>query len=326
MKRTVKRTIYVSAFLFLFPLLATPKAVRAQSNGIILPAGTLIHCTLDEPNFSSKTAEVGDPVVCPLGETTLFNRAAFPRGAYLGGHLEAAKDPGHFFGKGYLQLEFDRIGLPDDEIPLPTKIIAASGYKVDEQGKIIGHGHAERDTVEWLLPPLWPYKVITLPERGPRPTLKGEERLTLRLMDDIQLPEEPMPGWHFFGRSSSENLPVRNNAIPSSYSAQRAPVAPAPAVAASVETQEPTGVASLRPPAGSAAAPPAAVTGNVVVLRDGTTFVATAVWLDGQQLSYKLANGSSGAASLNAVDWSKTMQSNANGGSSALAMNANNAR
>jgi len=58
------------------------------------------------------------------------------------------------WGKGYLKIEFDRIGFPESDIPVPSKIIAAKGYRVDKKGDIVGKGHATRDTVEWLLPPL----------------------------------------------------------------------------------------------------------------------------------------------------------------------------
>jgi hypothetical protein len=71
---------------------------------------------------------------------------------------------------------------------LPAKVIAAKGFKVDKQGDIKGKGHAKRDVVEWMIPPLWPWKVVSLPARGPRPTLKGEEPMQLRLMDDIVVP------------------------------------------------------------------------------------------------------------------------------------------
>lgn len=189
----------VLSFLTILALLPSTVMAQDSTRETILPAGTLLRCSLDEPNFSSKTGEVGDPVLCPLEGVLLFNRTALPRGAYLGGHLVAAKDPGHFFGKGYLQLEFDYIGLPDDQLPVPAKIIAATNYRVDEQGRIVGHGHATRDAVEWSIPLLWPMKILNLPARGPRPTLKAEQRLTLRLMDDVVLPIEPRPGWHFFG-------------------------------------------------------------------------------------------------------------------------------
>src|SRR5712692_4181300 len=167
-------------------LLAMQASTKAQD--ILVPAGTLLRCTLDEPNFSSKTADIGDPLICHLSALRQFGKTVFPRGSYLGGHLEADKEPGHFVGKGYLKIEFDRIGFPDSDIPVPAKVIAAKGYKVDKKGDIVGKGHAKRDTVEWLIPPLWPWKILTLPARGPRPTLKGEEQVTVRLMDDIDVP------------------------------------------------------------------------------------------------------------------------------------------
>src|SRR5208282_1204101 len=197
----------ISAYLaFSLLLLGVQASTRAQD--ILVPAGTLLHCTLDEPNFSSATADVGDPVVCHLNSLRQFGIEVFPRGSYLGGHLEADKDPGHFVGKGYLELEFDRIGFPSSDIPVPSKVIAAKGYKVDRHGDIVGKGHATRDVVEWMIPPLWPWKIIMLPARGPRPTLKGESQLELRLMDDVLIPQVSTsngPDWHFFGKPRMEN-------------------------------------------------------------------------------------------------------------------------
>jgi len=173
----------IYALISLFGLLLCQTGIRAQE--IVMPAGTLLHCTLNEPNFSSATADVGDPVLCHLSRGQQFERTIIPRGSYLQGHLEGAKEPGHFFGKGYLQIQFDRIVLPNTDMPISSKIIVAHGYRVDRQGDIVGHGHAKRDAIEWMIPPLWSWKVISLPARGPRPLLKGEETLTLRLMEDI---------------------------------------------------------------------------------------------------------------------------------------------
>src|SRR5215468_10077962 len=181
----MRRLLQLSMICFLF----VQVQASAQAQGTLIPAGTLLHCTLDEPSFSSATADIGDPVICHLSAVRQFGHSALPRGAYLGGHLEADKEPGHFVGKGYLKIEFDRIGLPDSDIPVPAKIIAARSYRVDKKGDIVGKGHATRDTVEWLIPPLWPWKVLTLPRKGPRPTLKGEEQITVRLMDDIDIPQ-----------------------------------------------------------------------------------------------------------------------------------------
>jgi hypothetical protein len=43
-------------------LLVWVPGIRAQDQ--LVPAGTLLQCTMDEPNFSSATAAVGDPVLC----------------------------------------------------------------------------------------------------------------------------------------------------------------------------------------------------------------------------------------------------------------------
>src|SRR5260370_11440746 len=177
--------------IFSLVFLGVQTSTKAQD--ILVPAGTLLRCTLDEPNFSSATADIGDPVICHLSALRQFGKAVFPRGSYLGGHLEADKEPGHFWGKGYLKIEFDRIGFPDSDIPVPSKMIAAKGYRVDKKGDIVGKGHATRDTVEWLIPPLWPWKNLTLPAKSPRPTLKGEEQITVRLMDDIDVPRPSSP-------------------------------------------------------------------------------------------------------------------------------------
>lgn len=182
-------------FLSLLPLLFLVLQRSASAQDVQVPAGTLLRCTLNEPDLSSKTASVGDPVLCHVSTVQEFGRAAFPRGAYMAGHLEAEKEPGHFWGKGYLKLVFDRIGLPNTDVPINAKVIAARAFHVDREGDILGKGHAKRDVIEWMLPPLWPWKVLTLPARGPRPTLKGEETLTLRLMEDVTVPRLAASSW-----------------------------------------------------------------------------------------------------------------------------------
>ena len=119
MKRLI--SILVGSAAILIP--AT--VIRAQDQ--LVPAGTLLQCTLDEPNFSSATAAIGDPVLCHLRTTQEFGRPMFPRGSMLGGHLEADKEPGHFVGKGYLRITFDRVILPNGDLPVPAKVIQARG-------------------------------------------------------------------------------------------------------------------------------------------------------------------------------------------------------
>jgi len=280
--------------LFVLSILLCPGGAEAQE--VVVPAGTLVHCTLDEPNFSSATAQVGDPVLCHLSTLQQFGRTLFPRGSYLQGHLEAAKEPGHFVGKGYLQIQFDRIGLPTTDIPIPSKIIQAHGYKVDRQGDIVGHGHAKRDAVEWMIPPLWPWKVLSLPARGPRPALKGEEALTLRVMEDVVLPRTAIvlpPGWHFFGERSSLSATAPGLAAPGARLASPQS-GQAPQAGASFEGQ---GERVTR-----------------IALNSNVVFDVAKYRIDGDHLSCVLPDGEQNTVGLRDVNWRRTSQLNAERG------------
>jgi hypothetical protein len=308
----------ISAYLAISVLfVSVPASMKAQD--ILVPAGTLLRCTMDEPNFSSATADIGDPVICHLSALRQFGKAVFPRGSYLGGHLEAAKEPGHFVGKGYLKIEFDRIGLPDSDIPVPSKMIAAKGYRVDKKGDVVGKGHATRDTVEWLLPPLWPWKILTLPARGPRPVLKGEEQITVRLMDDIDVP-----------RSSGSLRTYDRPPAPSSYHSQsfRKPTAfesaerPARAVSNIADSRD--GARDEAPAQNDAAeanipaqtprtssvvsGQPARV--RLIALKSENVYAVTNYRINGGSLSYVLASGGTGSVDLTEVDWRATSRLN----------------
>jgi hypothetical protein len=210
--------------------------------------------------------------------------------------LEAAKEPGHFVGKGYLQIQFDRIGLPTTDIPIPSKIIQAHGYKVDRQGDIVGHGHAKRDAVEWMIPPLWPWKVLSLPARGPRPALKGEEALTLRVMEDVVLPRTAIvlpPGWHFFGERSSLSATAPGLAAPGARLASPQS-GQAPQAGASVEGQ---GERVTR-----------------IALNSNVVFDVAKYRIDGDHLSCVLPDGEQNTVGLRDVNWRRTSQLNAQRG------------
>jgi hypothetical protein len=213
----VSRNYYVSLILLCVPLCRAQVDVNGELETLV-PAGTLLHCTLDEPNFSSQTAQVDDPVLCHLNSVEMFGRPVIPRGALLSGRLQEYRDPGHFVGKGWLQLEFTGLTLPTGSFPLNAKIISATRYKVDREGKIKGRGHPTRDAIEWSIPILWPYKVLTLPAQGPRPALKGETRLGLRLMENVYLPGSKSAA-ALRSRSSSVlpsgtgNVPAENNNV-----------------------------------------------------------------------------------------------------------------
>ncbi|MGD0442685.1 MAG: hypothetical protein ABSA39_02000 [Edaphobacter sp.] len=155
----------------------------------LIPAGSTMQCMVSD-KISSKVMHVGDPVLCQVGHSEMYGRSVFPYGAYLVGRFEEYKDPGHFVGKGWMELKFDRMIVGNDTvIPISTRVVADSGkYPVDSDGKIHGTGHPVRDTIEWMIPVLWPIDIINLPRRGPYPTLKPETRLTIKVLDDFGIP------------------------------------------------------------------------------------------------------------------------------------------
>ena len=114
----MQRIFYGLIFALLVP--GWQAGTKAQD---VLPAGTLFQCTLEEPNFSSATANVGDPIVCQLSSIEEFGHVVVPRGSYLAGHLEAYKEPGHFVGRGCLKLEFEDFLRPNwGGIGNPTQV------------------------------------------------------------------------------------------------------------------------------------------------------------------------------------------------------------
>jgi hypothetical protein len=321
MQASSKAAVSVVSLLCLLSLLT----LCASAREVVLPAGTILQCTLNEPNFSSASVAVGDPVLCHLRSVTEFGRQVIPRGSYLVGHLEASQDPGHFWGKGYMKLVFDRIGMPQGDIPLDAKVIATRGYKVDKYGDIDGKGHPKRDIVEWMIPPLWPWKIIMLPARGPRPTLKGESVLTLRLMDDVQLPQVAQtlgPDWHFFGPRPQNDPQYQNDAY---YGAANNSAGPRLAVRRVSPSEPPIAeeVAAVRyatyNPGSTTAAKLVSsgtrITGTspgvpVFVLKTGMVLaVGNFTYQDGR-ISYELASGGSGVISTDEVDWTTTTQVN----------------
>jgi hypothetical protein len=310
---------------------------RASAQDILVPAGTLLRCTMSEPNFSSASVQVGDPVLCHLGSVQQFGHNAFPRGAYMTGHLEASKDPGHFWGKGYLRIVFDRIGTPSADINVSTKIIGTRNYAVNKDGDIKGKGHPRRDVVEWMIPPLWPWKLIMLPARGPRPTLKGEQILSLRLMEDVTIPR-PAPALHsrdwrpphaqlreepsaYLPRQGTPfaNGPAITNTgfVTSIDPAVNQLAQPAPPTSAPQEPparQEPIVLPAAAPALRAADPRTSSSSLTLIALRNESIWAVTEYWLAGDRLDYILPSGAHESCALNDVDLMRTTQLNAERG------------
>ena len=304
-------------------VLCLQAATAAQTRETIVPGGTLLRCTVDEPRFPSQTAEAGDPVLCQVSSLEMFGRPVFPRGAYISGRLESFHDPGRFVGKGWMKLEFDSISMPDTALPLPAKLIGVRGYRVDREGKILGRGHAKRDAVEWLIPPLWPWKVLSLAARGPRPVLVGETRFTLRLMEDVAVPlpaatsqqaaTQPTasrqlewtpwrPPEERLARSINHSFHL-TYAPPSVPATQTGPGGTSPRTQGTQVTED----SRLTAERGAAQL-------TLIALKDGTTYGVTDYWIEGGRLSYTFGNGAEGSFDSGNVDWRKTIQLNAERG------------
>lgn len=314
--------MYKSSCLFLLMLCPTvvgwgQQIVTVGQGGNFVPAGTLLGCTLDEPNFSSKTARTGDPVLCKTTSVVeMFGRQLIPRGAYLSAHLKDYRDPGHFVGKGYIQLEFTGLTLPGGTLPLDAKVISAARYRVNGEGKIQGRGHPTRDAIEWAIPLLWPVKVLTLPARGPRPNLTGETRIELRLMEDLMIPESA------YATATSALIP-RTSGLQQRPDAGGRQMPVARFASYSPDHMNPPG----QQPVGSPAADryqtgPAANKAKpyvpqprftLLVMRGGRTYLVTDYWVDNGKLDYR-AGGGLHTMPLDALDMAMTTRLNAERG------------
>lgn len=299
-----RKYLVLSLAVLFLPLFVIPAVAKD-----LIPAGTIIYCIMDEPNFSSKTAQVGDPVLCSLGPLRSFGHTVFPRGAQLSGHLQDYKDPGHFFGKGSLSLEFDRLILPNAEVlPLTAKIISAPHQRVDRAGAIKGRGHPKRDAILWAIPVFWPIKILTLPARGPFPTLKGESRLAMRLMEDVELPlatsarnSYPAPPW--VNQNSSYRAP---SAV--QPAADRTPrLIPRSEYASNVSRVSEQADAALSSERVTAA-PLQPVT--IIALQSGSAVLASNYWVEGINIHCVAENGSEQQVPLAAVDLAQTVKVN----------------
>lgn len=247
---------FLATVLLIFP---ATLAINAEQ---LIPAGSVMQCMVSEPHLSSKTAHVGDPVLCQVSHSEKYGRSVFPYGSYMVGRFEDYKDPGHFVGKGWMELKFDRMVVGNDTvIPISTRVVATSGKNpVDRDGKIHGTGHPVRDAIEWMIPVLWPIDLINLPRRGPYPELKAETRLTVMVLDDFGIPtksevqsQPEMISRYNYADPTPAQAPIERVPAPiERVSAQPAPVQqayaqPSPTVVV-VQAPQPAPVVVQQPP------------------------------------------------------------------------------
>ena len=193
-----------------------------------------------------------------------------------------------------LKITFDRVILPYGDLPVPAKVIQAKGFKVDKKGDIDGKGHAKRDVAQWMIPVLWPWKIVSLPMRGPRPTLKGEESLGLRLMDDISIPATMA-----YGPMKPDRPPYASSAQPSTF-------------AGSTDIAEPAVDKKIAGGANLSATPNSRLPfrSTILVLKSNETFTLSKYQRYGDVLVFEELDGTKGAIDMDLVDWRKTTERN----------------
>jgi hypothetical protein len=265
----------------------------------------LLECTLDEPRFSSATAQIGDPVLCNIGSLGAFGHSVFPRGAYLAGRFQDFRDPGRFFGKGWMELAFDHLVLPGAVLlPVSVKITSVPHLRVDREGNIHGLGHPKRDAIGWAIPILWPVKLLTLPARGPRPTLKGEVRITLRLMTDLDIP------------ATTVASPSMSSSVEPSGQLRNSPRKWSDWEPASASSDRPTALISAAPEATKVlGVSPFAerLSGRqltILLLKDDTGYLAIDYWLEGTKLHCLTLDGEHKVMPLGKLDLNETVRVN----------------
>ncbi len=205
-------------------------------------------------------------------------------------------------------------------------MIAARGFHVDREGDILGKGHAKRDAIEWMFPPLWPWKVLTLPARGPRPTLKGEEVLTLRLMEDVTVPRLAASSWldwkpprpQASASTSSEPYAAssyngRSNFRALRYAPPSYPAMTNTSASGNYVLPDPEQVSQASPVEIHQAKAPQL---TLLALKNEIIYAVTQYWVNGDYISYLRPSGASGDLSLDELDWARTTQLNAERGMS----------
>ncbi|HXA05991.1 MAG TPA: hypothetical protein VNY30_14175, partial [Bryobacteraceae bacterium] len=159
--------------------------------------------------------------------------------------------------------------------------------------------------------------------RGPRPTLKGEEQITVRLMDDIDVPrqgaslrsyERPPAPASYHSQSFGKPVSLKNSEKPANdapdisevgYEATNAGPDGATTTNASATLDAP---AQMVRTSSVVTGQPARV--RLIALKSENVYAVTNYRINGGSLSYVLASGGRGSVDLTEVDWRTTSRLN----------------
>jgi hypothetical protein len=204
-----------------------------------------------------------------------------------------------------MEFAFDHLVLPGAVLlPVSVKIISVPHLRVDRDGNIHGLGHPKRDAIGWAIPILWPVKLLTLPARGPRPTLKGEVRITVRLMADLDIP------------ATTVATPSSSPSVEPSGQLTNSPRKWSDWEPASASSDRPTALISTAPEATKVlGVSPFAerLSGRqltILLLKDDTGYLAIDYWLEGTKLHCLTLDGEHKVMPLGKLDLNETVRVN----------------
>jgi hypothetical protein len=121
---------------------ATAVAAADEDREITIPAGTILHLTLETP-VGSDTSRVEQPVHAALRTPIVVHGVeVLSSGTAVNGHVTAARRPGKVKGRGYIAMRFTNVDTPGEGT---TKIRTAA----------VGHlapATKEKDTLKIIAP------------------------------------------------------------------------------------------------------------------------------------------------------------------------------
>ncbi len=122
--------------LCLFALLPQP----AYAQGLVIPEGTELQLTLQEP-LSSKLSEPGDEVIATLRRDVVADGVTLlRRGTEFIGRVTQAKPAKRPFKGGQLHITFEKVRLDGQEQKITAVIKSASDFSRDEKVKSDSEG------------------------------------------------------------------------------------------------------------------------------------------------------------------------------------------
>lgn len=162
-------------------------AQPASARPFELPAGMLVNLRVNE-HLSSRLLQPNEPILFEVANPVrpFRNGPSLPSGSLITARVVESKPAGRIVGKATLEIAFDEILLPGGErYPLTAKIIEARGLSTDSSGKLIGRGHAQADAFFYAFPLTSPFRVLMIPARGPDIRFKGEQMVTIKLLEPV---------------------------------------------------------------------------------------------------------------------------------------------